>query len=91
VVAAEVLGTAPQSGSQQAAGPAGAAAPGTGLTERELDVLRLLAAGKTNPEIAGVLFIGRGTARNHVSHILTKLGAKTRTEGADLARRQGLI
>jgi non-specific serine/threonine protein kinase len=91
VVAAEVLGTAPQSGSQQAARPAGAAAPGTGLTERELDVLRLLAAGKTNPEIAGALFIGRGTARNHVSHILTKLGAKTRTEGADLARRQGLI
>ena len=61
------------------------------LTLRELEVLPLLAAGKSNAEIADALFIGRGTVRNHVSGILAKLGAKTRTEAADLARRQGLL
>jgi DNA-binding CsgD family transcriptional regulator len=61
------------------------------LTEREVDVLRLVAAGKTNPEIAEALFIGRGTVRTHVSSILAKLGARTRTEAADLARRRGLL
>jgi DNA-binding CsgD family transcriptional regulator len=65
--------------------------PDGGLTERERDVLRLLASGKTNPEIADALFIGRGTVRNHVSHIFAKLGAKTRTEAADLAERRGLL
>ena len=90
-VAAEVLGTAPPAGDGPAAGSAGAAVPGAGLTPRELELLPLLAAGKTNPEIADALFIGRGTVRNHVSHILAKLGAKSRTEAADLAHRQGLL
>jgi DNA-binding CsgD family transcriptional regulator len=78
----EILGTRPA---------ASAGAPDSGLTERELDVLRLLVAGKTNPEIADALFIGPGTVRNHVSHILAKLGARTRTEAADLAHRQRLL
>jgi non-specific serine/threonine protein kinase len=90
-VATEVLSTSPPDGEGPAMGSAHAVVPDAGLTARELDVLRLLAAGKTNPEIADALFIGAGTVRNHVSHILTKLGAKTRTEAADLARRQGLL
>jgi DNA-binding NarL/FixJ family response regulator len=61
------------------------------LTERELDVLRLLVTGKSNPEIAEALYIGRGTVRTHVSNILGKLVAKTRTEAAALARERGLI
>ena len=61
------------------------------LTPRELEVLGLLASGRTNAEIAEALFISRGTARIHVSNILGKLGARTRTEAADLARRQGLV
>jgi DNA-binding NarL/FixJ family response regulator len=61
------------------------------LTERERDVLALLAVGKTNPEIAEMLFVGRGTVRTHVSNILGKLGARTRTEAAEIARRRGLL
>jgi DNA-binding NarL/FixJ family response regulator len=55
------------------------------LTRREQEVLRLVAAGLTNREIAERLFITPKTASNHVSHILTKLGARTRTEAAALA------
>jgi DNA-binding NarL/FixJ family response regulator len=62
-----------------------------GLTPRELDVLRLLAKGMSNPEIADALYIGRGTVRTHVSNILGKLGARTRTEATMLARDRDLI
>jgi DNA-binding CsgD family transcriptional regulator len=62
-----------------------------GLSPREHEVLRMLALGKSNPEIAEVLFIGRGTVRTHVSNILAKLGASTRTEAAMLARDRGLL
>ena len=62
-----------------------------GLTPRELDVLRLLAKGLSNPEIAEALYIGRGTVRTHVSNILGKLGARTRTEATMLARDRELI
>jgi predicted ATPase/DNA-binding CsgD family transcriptional regulator len=62
-----------------------------GLSPREHEVLQLLATGKSNPEIAEALYIGRGTVRTHVSNILGKLGAKTRTEAASLAREGGLI
>jgi ATP/maltotriose-dependent transcriptional regulator MalT len=62
-----------------------------GLSPRELDVLRLLATGQSNPEIADALYIGRGTVRTHVSNILSKLGARTRTEASMIARDQGLV
>jgi DNA-binding NarL/FixJ family response regulator len=62
-----------------------------GLSPRELDVLRQLAVGKSNPEIAEALYIGRGTVRTHVSNILTKLDARTRTEAALIARDRGLV
>jgi DNA-binding NarL/FixJ family response regulator len=62
-----------------------------GLTPRELDVLRLLAKGLSNPEIADALYIGRGTVRTHVSNILAKLEARTRTEAAMIARDRGLL
>ena len=61
------------------------------LTEREVEVLRLVAEGMTNGQIGAHLFMSPKTASVHVSHILAKLGAANRTEAASLARRQGLL
>ncbi|MFC2030917.1 response regulator [Chloroflexota bacterium] len=60
------------------------------LTERELDVLRLVARGLTNQEIAETLTIGVGTVRTHVSNILAKLHVANRTQAALYALREGL-
>jgi DNA-binding NarL/FixJ family response regulator len=62
----------------------------TSLTSREREVLRLIAAGRSNREIASVLFIAPKTASVHVSNILGKLGAASRTEAAAIAHREGL-
>lgn len=62
----------------------------SGLTEREVDVLKLVAAGFTNPQIATALYISRKTAEHHVSNILMKLGASTRAQAAVAAIRLGL-
>jgi len=62
-----------------------------GLTPREREVLALLASGRSNSEIGQQLFISRKTASVHVSNILSKLGAVSRTEAVALARRRGLI
>jgi DNA-binding CsgD family transcriptional regulator len=61
-----------------------------GLTSRELEVLRLLAAGYTNPQIGEALYISRKTASHHVSSVLSKLGVTTRVEAAGVAHRVGL-
>jgi DNA-binding CsgD family transcriptional regulator/tetratricopeptide (TPR) repeat protein len=61
-----------------------------GLTRREREVLGLVAQGWTNRQIAGSLFISENTAGVHVSNILGKLGAATRTEAASIAARLGL-
>jgi len=61
------------------------------LTEREVEVLTLVAMGKSNKEIAQRLFISDKTARNHVANCLLKLGADDRTEAAMIAIKRGLI
>jgi DNA-binding NarL/FixJ family response regulator len=61
------------------------------LTSRELDVLRLVAAGKPNKQIAAELAISERTARTHVSRILRKLRLSSRTQAALWAVREGLI
>jgi DNA-binding CsgD family transcriptional regulator/tetratricopeptide (TPR) repeat protein len=71
--------------------PAGAGEDAFGLTPRERDVLRLVAAGRTNRQIAGELFISPKTAGVHVSHILAKLGVGGRGEAAALAHRLRLL
>jgi DNA-binding NarL/FixJ family response regulator len=60
------------------------------LSPREIDVLGLLAAGKSNREIADALFISRNTVSTHVRNILTKTGCTNRTEAATYAMRHGL-
>jgi DNA-binding CsgD family transcriptional regulator/tetratricopeptide (TPR) repeat protein len=62
-----------------------------GLTEREVLVLRLLVAGRSNGEIGADLFISRKTASVHVSNILRKLGVSNRAQAAALAERAGLV
>jgi non-specific serine/threonine protein kinase len=62
-----------------------------GLTPRERDVLRLVVAGRSNPEIAAALFLSRRTVTTHLTHIFTKLGVAGRAEAAVLAVRRGLV
>src|SRR5262249_52649177 len=73
------------------AGPPGAARLSHGLTARELAVLRLLAAGRTNAQIGAELYISPKTAGVHVSNILRKLGVSGRVQAAAVAERAGLL
>ncbi len=61
------------------------------LTSRELEVLRMLAAGRSNQAIAGQFVVTLDTVKKHVSHVLSKLGAANRTEAVSRARELGLI
>lgn len=61
------------------------------LTERELEVLKLVATGATNREIAQKLVISEGTVKNHVSNMLTRLGLRDRTQAAIYARENNLV
>jgi DNA-binding NarL/FixJ family response regulator len=61
------------------------------MTGRELEVLRVVGAGKANKEIAAELGISERTARTHVSNILSKLGLHSRTQAALWAVREGLV
>jgi len=80
-------GAAPPPG-QAAAAPPSLAEP---LTGRELEVLRLLAAGRSNQRIAHDLVVALDRFKKHVTHVLGKLGAANRTEAAARARQLGLI
>lgn len=61
------------------------------LTDRELEVLKLVGQGASNREIAGALFISEKTAKNHLTHIFDKLGVSDRTQAALYAVRTGLV
>jgi len=61
------------------------------LSDRELDVVRLLAEGRNNREIAAALFLAEGTVKNHVTNVLAKLDARDRTQAALRARELGLV
>ena len=61
-----------------------------GLTERERDVLRLMARGRNNSEIASELFVSEATVKTHINHIFSKLGARDRAHAVILAREFGI-
>ena len=63
---------------------------GVDLTQREREVLRLIAAGKSNQDIAELLFLSPGTVKVHVTHILGKLGVRSRSAATDYAHRHRL-
>jgi DNA-binding NarL/FixJ family response regulator len=73
-----------------AAGGTGAP-PASDLTEREREILRLVARGASNREVGETLFITEGTVKNHVSNILSKLGLRDRTQAAVYAHEHGLV
>jgi ATP/maltotriose-dependent transcriptional regulator MalT len=61
------------------------------LTEREQEVLRLAAAGRSNAEIARAMFVGQSTVKTHINHLFAKLGVTTRTQAIARARDVGLL
>lgn len=65
--------------------------PFTELTEREFEVLRLIAAGKSNAEIAEMLVIGESTVKTHIGNILKKLNLEDRTQAAVYAWQEGIV
>jgi len=65
--------------------------PGETLSARELEVLRLVAAGRSNDAIARELFVSVATVKSHLAHINTKLGTQSRTEAAAVARERGML
>ena len=70
--------------------PAASNSSTPGLTQRELEVLRMMASGKSNQEIADTLFLSVGTVKVHVTRILAKLGVKSRAAATDYAHRNHL-
>jgi DNA-binding CsgD family transcriptional regulator len=81
---------APDEFDRARATPASSLRGGPALSPRELEVVRLVVAGKTDQQIADALFIGKRTVTTHLSNILTKLDLANRTEVAAWAVRQGL-
>ena len=72
-------------------GVTASAPPPAPLTPRELEILRLIVEGRENSEIAEILVISHSTAKNHVAHVLDKLGMSNRVQAAVYAVRSGLV
>lgn len=64
---------------------------GSTLTERELQVLEGIAAGRTNPQIAAALFLSTDTVKTHARHLFKKLGVSDRAEAVSIGYQQGIL
>ncbi|MCL4140213.1 UNVERIFIED_CONTAM: hypothetical protein GTU68_031622 [Idotea baltica] len=64
---------------------------GSDLTNREIEVLRIASKGRSNKEIAAELFLSVNTVRNHMQHVLNKLGAHSKLEAAAIAAQVGIL
>jgi DNA-binding NarL/FixJ family response regulator len=82
----ELAGTGTGTGS----GSAGVAAPPDGLTQREVEILTLIARGLTNPEIAAQLFLSNHTIKTHIGRIFAKTGSRDRAAAIGYAHRHGI-
>jgi DNA-binding NarL/FixJ family response regulator len=87
----EQLGAAPDLARVDALTGKAAATAAHGLSPRELEVLRLVASGKSNREIAGILVISEHTVARHVQNIFTKLGVPSRTAAGAFAFEHDLV
>ena len=72
-------------------GPTAPASLPAGLTAREVEVLRLIAVGKTNRDIAAMLVISEGTVERHITNLYSKIGATNRAEATSYAHRHQLL
>ncbi len=88
---AEALQATPDAGRQSTPNLPAALSERYGLTAREVEVLRLIAAGRSNPGIAETLYISPRTAQTHVQNIFTKLGVGSRAEAVRVAVEDGLV
>jgi non-specific serine/threonine protein kinase len=88
---AEAMAVAPAPPGDASADDAAMESEQRGLTAREIEVLRLIAAGRSNAEIAEALFVSPRTAQTHVQHILDKLDVENRAEAAVYAAKHGLL
>lgn len=85
------IGSSGVSSPEETALPTSAAPPPAGLTAREVDVLRLIAAGRSNPEIAKELFVSEATVKTHINHVFAKTGARDRAQAVRFAYQHGLV
>ena len=90
-VVSKLVGALARPATAQPPARTGSALASNDLTEREIEVLRLIAQGATNREIATQLVISEGTVKNHISNILSRLGLRDRTQAAIFAREHALL